>query len=146
MIILLSNIVTAEPSSGQFFEIKNVAKVDYVTMGVSYTVLSNEIVDQIEGEFGINLVIDGTGSTKTPELYVGGVIDYKLVVNVEGDGVIEDIVITNDIPAGTVYEPNTLKVNGVYMEGYFNVNTITVPLGDMTPQDEHIIEFSAKVI
>lgn len=123
----------------------NIARVDFYTLGVFNTVYSNQVVDQVEANLDVHLVIEGTGTTKTPELYVGGVIDYKLVVKVEGNGEIKDVVITDKIPDGTTYENNTLKVNGVFSEALYAPGIITVPLGDMTSTKVHFIEFSVKV-
>ena len=145
MIVFLSNIATAAPIDKGYYEMTNVARVDFYTLGVFNTVYSNQVVDQVEANLGVHLVIDGTGTTKTPELYVGGVIDYKLVVKVEGEGEIKDVVITDNIPAGTTYENNTLKVNGVLSEALYAPGIITVPLGNMTSKDVHFIEFSVKV-
>ena len=87
---------------------------------------------------GMNL--EKSATLSSDKLYVGSVIHYSLAVNVIGRGDISNIVVHDDIPLGTKYIENSLKLDGKAF-GDFNGTSILVPLTDL-----HSTEINTEAI
>lgn len=101
--------------------------------------------DGIYQAFLSNVVIDKTSTVLDPfggaNNYTGSVITYFLSVTVTGISTVTDLIITDPIPVGTTYVPNSLELNGASLTdlqdgddgdvGGTTVDTVTVNLPDM---------------
>lgn len=98
----------------------------YVVSGVVMTVVKSVLITD---PFG------------TSEPIPGAVLSYSIVITASGSGVAENVVITDVIPANTVYNPGTLTLNSAILTdgvdgdagdvGGTTANTVTVSLGDL---------------
>ena len=98
----------------------------------------------------LELKLEKSAALSSDELYAGTTIHYSIAVKVIGTGVIEEIVVSDKIPKGTVYVPNTLQLDGVAF-GDFNGTAITVAIGEIEQVEEsdepkHLITFDTKVL
>ncbi len=93
------------------------------------------------------VLLNKTATLSSDQLFAGTVVHYKIDVTVEGEGTVNNIVVKDKIPAGTTYQPNTIKLDGAVLSdtGHFVVNTVTVPVADMTKADVHTVEFDVEV-
>jgi len=91
--------------------------------------------------------LNKTATLSSDQLFAGTVVHYKIDVTVEGEGTVSNIVVKDKIPAGTTYQPNTIKLDGAVLSdtGHFVANTVTVPVADMTKADVHTVEFDVEV-
>lgn len=92
----------------------------------------------------------------TSEPIPGAVLSYSIVVTASGSGVAENVVITDAIPANTVYNPGTLTLNSAPLTdnvdgdvgdvGGTTANTVTVNLGDLAaPAPIQTITFDVTI-
>jgi len=99
------------------------------------------------------LVTDPFG---TNEPIPGAVLSYSIVVTASGSGVAENVIITDAIPANTVYNPGTLTLNSAPLTdnadgdvgdvGGTTPNTVTVDLGDLAaPAPIQTITFDVTI-
>ncbi|CAA6807141.1 MAG: Similarity [uncultured Sulfurovum sp.] len=95
------------------------------------------------------VALEKTAILSSDKLYKGSTIEYKIAVNVIGEGSIDNIVVNDNIPTGTVYVDNSLKLDGV-TAGDFNGTAISVVLPSINQLKEnsepkHHITFDVKV-
>jgi len=96
----------------------------------------------------IDLEKKATLSSDKP--YVGTTIHYSIAVKVIGTGVLENIVVSDNIPAGTAYVPNTLQLDGVAF-GDFNGTAVHVDVGEINQavasnDPQHTITFDVTIL
>jgi uncharacterized repeat protein (TIGR01451 family) len=82
----------------------------------------------------------------------GSVITYTLVATVNGSGSLSNVSITDPVPTGSTYEPNSLKLNGTALTdaadgdgGRFASNAITVALGTIAAGSSNTVTFRVKI-
>jgi uncharacterized repeat protein (TIGR01451 family) len=83
----------------------------------------------------------------------GAVITYSLALTFSGSGTITGAAITDAIPAGTTYEPGSLKLGGATLTdaadadaGTYTAGTgIAVTLGDVTAPATRTVTFKVKI-
>ena len=95
------------------------------------------------------LNLEKTATLSSEKLYKGSTIHYKIAVKVVGTGTIEDVLILDKIPEGTIYLPNTLKLDGV-KAGDFNGTAISVHFASVVQEKvssdpKHQITFDVRV-
>lgn len=99
-------------------------------------------------------VVTDQWNTDTP--VPGATITYTLVVSVTGAGTAQDVVIADDIPVFTTYNPGTVTLDSVALtdapdadSGQFlpgPPSTITIALGDLTTASpQHTITFDVTI-
>jgi len=123
-------------------------------LGDYYAVMvakENALVDFCAYELSpLGITLHKTATLSSDELYVGSTIHYSIAVKVTGTGVVTNVDITDVIPHGTVYVPNTLQLDGVAF-GDFNGTAINVKIPKIEQSEEsndskHIVSFDVKVI
>jgi len=86
----------------------------------------------------------------------GAIVRYQITVTVTGSGTAQNLVITDPIPAGTIYENASLELNTVALSdaadldaGDFNstlANGVAVDLGDVAGgSPDNVIEFNVMI-
>ena len=95
------------------------------------------------------LTLEKSATFSSDKAYLGSTIHYKIDVNVLGEGTIEEIVLRDNIPTGTRYVPNSLKLDGVSF-GDFNGTAIAVPLNPIIQTQNsnslvHTVTFDVKI-
>lgn len=95
------------------------------------------------------LELEKTATLSSDKVYKGTTIEYKIDVKVVGTGRIENVLIQDNIPKGTVYIEDSLKVDGAFA-GDFNGSAIFVALNTIEQNIEsvepiHTITFDVRV-
>lgn len=95
------------------------------------------------------LTLEKSASLSSDKVYKGTTIEYKIDVKVTGTGKLENIVVRDEIPNGTMYVPESLKLDGV-LAGDFNGTAILVALNTIEQKSEraepvHSITFEVNV-
>jgi len=95
------------------------------------------------------LTLEKSATFSSDKAFLGSTIHYKIEVNAIGEGTVEDVVVHDNIPVGTNYVANSLKLDGV-SAGDFNGSAITVALNPIvqTGQDSnlvHTVTFDVKI-
>lgn len=86
----------------------------------------------------------------------GSVITYQVLIQAQGSRTATDVIFTDPIPAGTLYNPNSLNLNAAALTdgadadagdaGITNAGTVTVALGDLSPASPvQTISFSVTI-
>ena len=86
------------------------------------------------------LELEKTATLSSDKLYKGSTIHYDIAVKVIGTGKLDNVVVKDTIPEGTVYVPETLKLNGIAV-GDFNGTAFSVALNTI----EQVVESSDPV-
>lgn len=88
------------------------------------------------------------GTTVVP----GSIITYTIVATITGSGSLPSLVITDAIPTGTTYVPNTITLGGTGQSdpadadaGSFGSNTVTVNLGTVPGGQTRTVTFQARI-
>lgn len=86
------------------------------------------------GELGVKLTKSATPSSS--EVFIGTIVRYNIVVELQGNGSVNNLIIADAIPAGTTYVTGSLKLDGVSLtdasdsdNGRFTGTGIEVDLG-----------------
>ncbi len=94
-------------------------------------------------------IADPFGGT---EAVPGSIITYTLTANASGTGSVSGVVITDAIPAGTVYEPASMTLTGAALTdasgddaGTFSGTGISVDLGTVTGGTSQTVTFQVKI-
>lgn len=95
------------------------------------------------------LTLEKSASLSSDKVYKGTTIEYKIDLKVTGRGVLENILVQDEIPQGTRYIPDSLKLDGA-LAGDFNGTAISVALNSITQNSEsvdpvHTITFDVHV-
>lgn len=95
------------------------------------------------------LSLEKTASLSSDKVYKGTTIEYKIDVKVIGTGELENVYVRDDIPEGTVYVSDSLKLDGV-LAGDFNGSAISIALNTIEQNSEslepvHTITFDVQV-
>jgi len=95
------------------------------------------------------LTLEKSASLSSDKVYKGTTIEYKIDLKVTGRGVLENILVQDEIPKGTRYVPESLKLDGA-LAGDFNGTAISVALNSITQNSEsadpvHSITFDVRV-
>lgn len=95
------------------------------------------------------LALEKTATLSSDKVYSGTTIHYKIALKVIGEGTIKDIVVNDNIPKGTTYIENSLKLDGV-TAGDFNGTAVSVALASITQtkvssDPKHQITFDVRV-
>jgi len=100
----------------------------------------------------LSLQLNKTATLSSPQLYIGTTIHYTITASVVGLGTLDNVVITDTIPAGTSYIANSLRLDSTPLNNdplYIVGNTVTVPVGSMTQTTSihpvHTVEFDVVV-
>ncbi len=100
----------------------------------------------------IALKLEKEATLSSPQLYIGSKIHYRIKASVVGVGTLEGVSVTDTIPQGTSYLPNSLRVDGKVLNDdatYLHQGKIIVPLGRMrqTPEQHpvHTVAFDVVV-
>ncbi len=82
----------------------------------------------------------------------GAIITYKLVANVTGSGSLNNLSITDAIPAGTVYQAASIELDAVAQTdaadsdaGNFNASLVTVAAGNVPAGQTRSVTFKVKI-
>jgi len=97
----------------------------------------------------IVLELEKSSTLSSAELYKGSTIHYEIAVKAIGVGRLENIVVQDDIPIGTTYVKNSLKLDGSLVDG-FTGKSIAVEIGTLEQMQEtdevlHRVTFDVKV-
>lgn len=94
-------------------------------------------------------VLDPRGGTSVE---TGSVLTYRVTVTLTGAGSVNNLVITDPLPAQTTYVAGSILVNGAARtdaadadNARFSGNTVTVDFGNTAAPVVHVIEFRATV-
>ena len=95
------------------------------------------------------LTLAKTATFSSDKAFLGSTIHYKIEVNVLGEGTIEEIVVSDNIPIGTIYVEDSLKLDGV-LAGDFNGSAISVILNPIVQAEQdnspvHTVTFDVKI-
>jgi len=95
------------------------------------------------------LKLEKSATLSSDKLYKGSTIHYKIDVKVIGVGTVENIVIKDNIPEGTTYILDSLKLDGV-TAGDFNGTAVSVTLASITQtkvssDSKHHVTFDVRV-
>ena len=82
----------------------------------------------------------------------GAIITYTITANVAGTGSVNGLVISDPVPAGSTYQPGTIKLGGSAQSdavdgdaGSFGGNSVTVNLGTVAGGQTRTITFDVKI-
>ena len=88
------------------------------------------------------------GTTQVP----GAIITYSLTATVNGTGTLKNLIITDAVPTGTSYEPNSLTLAGGAVTdtadgdaGEFLGDGVTARLGEVPGGNARVVTFKVKV-
>ena len=88
------------------------------------------------------------GATQVP----GGTITYSLVASASGSGSVANVQVSDSIPAGTTYKPNSIKLDGGGVTdatdadaGRFTGTAINLDLGTVAAGSSHTITFEVEI-
>ena len=94
-------------------------------------------------------VLDPRGGSN---IETGSVLTYRITVTLSGPGSVNNLVITDPLPAQTTYVPGSMLVNAATRtdaadgdNAQFSGNTVTVDFGNTASPIVHVIEFRATV-
>jgi len=121
---------------------------DYFALVVAPKDALSDICAYELSPLGIELVKSATLSSDN--LYIGSIIHYSIGLKISGTGVVQDILVSDLIPNGTQYIPNTLKFDGSEF-GDFNGTAINVEIAKIEQKKEsidikHFVTFDVKVL
>lgn len=93
--------------------------------------------------------LEKTATLSSDKVYNGSTIHYKIAVKLIGEGEVENIVVNDNIPIGTTYIADSLKLDGV-TAGDFNGTAISVALASITQitassDPKHHVTFDVRV-
>ena len=94
--------------------------------------------------------LEKSATMSSDRVYVGSTIHYQIAVKVLGTGRVKNVVVEDEIPEGTVYLDNSLKIDGQSF-GDFNGTAIQANIGEIEQLSEsfepkHLITFDVKVL
>lgn len=97
----------------------------------------------------LSLKLEKTATLSSDKTYHGSTITYKIAVKVIGTGNIDNAVVRDDIPIGTTYVADSLRLDGI-SAGDFNGSTISMALNPIFQNEPtldaiHEITFNVKV-
>jgi len=88
------------------------------------------------------------GATEVP----GSVITYSIAAAITGSGNLNNVRISDTIPAGSTYEASSIKLNGTALTdaadadgGRFTAGAVTVSLGTMAAGSTNTVTFRVKI-
>jgi uncharacterized repeat protein (TIGR01451 family) len=94
-------------------------------------------------------VLDPRGGSNVE---AGSVLTYRITVTLSGTGGVNNLIITDPLPAQTAYVAGSMLVNGTTRtdaadadNARFSANTVTVDFGNTASPVVHVIEFRATV-
>jgi len=95
------------------------------------------------------LKLEKTATLSSDKLYSGSTIHYQIAVKVIGEGTIDNIVVKDNIPTGTTYIEDSLKLDGV-TAGDFNGTAVSVVLASIvqttaSSDPKHQVTFDVRV-
>ena len=95
------------------------------------------------------VVLEKTATLSSDNVYSGSTIHYTIAVKLIGKGVVENIVVNDNIPTGTTYVAESLKLDGV-TAGDFNGTAVSVALASITQttvssDPKHQVTFDVRV-
>jgi uncharacterized repeat protein (TIGR01451 family) len=82
----------------------------------------------------------------------GSVLTYRITVTLSGTGSVNNLIITDPLPAQTAYVAGSMLVNGTTRtdavdadNAHYSANTVTVDFGNTVSPVVHVIDFRATV-
>jgi uncharacterized repeat protein (TIGR01451 family) len=88
------------------------------------------------------------GSTQVP----GSIITYSIAAAVSGTGSLNNIRVSDTVPAGSTYDPNSLKLNGTALTdtadsdgGRFVSGAVSVTIGTAAAGSTNTVSFRVKI-
>lgn len=149
---LTATAVTGSGTPGTVFAGQGVDGVDAV-VGLT-TALDDDIGTLIAQVSAVSLaktatVLDPFGGTQT---IPGAIITYRLVATVTGSSSIDNLVISDPIPANTTYQANTVRVDGVRLTdaadgdaAFADGSIVRADLGTVLGGTDRVVSFKVKI-
>lgn len=151
---ILATSLTAGPSApGTVIPGAGTDGVD-VVVGLSGGAVYAQSVYTVSGVLvtlskNVTSVIDPHGGDRVMS---GSVVGYRVVVDVTGDGIAEDLSISDPLPAGMTYVPGSLRLDGLIRTEEADGDSaaiaggvVTVRLGNIVAPATHVLELSAYI-
>jgi len=140
--IQVDSIIQGDLVYGEIRELKNFYAVVATTDKSRKAFCAYEVPSLV-------LELDKTSTLSSAELYKGSIIHYDIGVKAIGTGSVENIVVRDEIPTGTTYLKNSLKLDGRLIDG-FDGKSIAVEIGSIEQKKEsnkvlHHVTFDVKV-
>ena len=111
----------------------------------SFYIVESFLVEVIKSQS----IVDPTGGSQSTK---DSIITYTLDAEFTGAGEASNSILEDIIPAGTVYVPGTIKLDGVVQtdisdtdKSHFDGSKIIINLGNVTAPSSHKVEFQVKV-
>ncbi len=84
----------------------------------------------------LNVKLTKSVTPSGSEVFIGTILRYNIAVELQGNGSVDNLIITDNIPSGTTYVVNSLKLDGVSLtdvsdsdSGRFTGSSIEISLG-----------------
>ena len=107
----------------------------------------DEFTRIVSNSVSVQPVLDNTrtivGVRPTGLVARGGTLEYTIVVRNEGTATARDVQVVEQLPAGTIFFPGTLVINGVPQGDVFELEPID--LGDIDPGKEGRVILEARI-
>ena len=125
---------------GTIYPLTYYSAVDGYKGGVDSALCEYELVK-------LGLILNKSVVSNTAKIYRGTRLTYTIEVSVDGDGIIQNIIIRDDIPTGTVYISNTVFLDGILLSDslVFSNGKLSIPVVDMSKGEIHTITFDVIV-
>ncbi len=94
-------------------------------------------------------VLDPFGGS---EAVPGAVVTYRLIASVSGSAAVDNLVVSDPVPANTIYEAGSMRLDGAGLTdaagddaGEADAATVSVNLGTVAGGSDHTITFQVKI-
>lgn len=82
----------------------------------------------------------------------GSIVTYKLRASISGSGAVSNLVVSDPIPAGSVFQPGSITLNGAAQTdaddadaGRLDGTTVRVALGSPAAGNTHLVTFKVRI-
>lgn len=122
------------------------ARASYITLDATTSALPTLSIDKT-----IVSVVDPQGGNKSVS---GSNVTYKIIISTTGEGVINNVIITDSTPTNMTYKPNSILLNSSRLtdaadtdKGSFSVpnNVVTINLGQITAGSQQKIQLNYTI-
>jgi uncharacterized repeat protein (TIGR01451 family) len=139
--------------------ISNQVALDFEIASIPQQTISNNDVFTVQGLIDVSIsksaaiISDGQSCNSAPcDPVPGATIRYTLLVDVSGAGTAENLLITDSIPANTLYTPSTITLDSSTLTdgpgddpGSFSGNLVSVDLGDTSGPANFVITLDVTI-